>query len=461
MLGQRQTFQSVETHPMSQNSTQNPTSSGKVSALKGICRVPGDKSISHRALMFGGLASGETRISGLLQGEDVLKTAKAMAAVGANVRQEGDEWIIWGTGNGLLTEPDAPLDFGNAGTGCRLCMGLFGVYDFPTTYVGDASLSSRPMGRVLNPLKQMGVQVLGEEDGGRLPITLRGPWQTAPIEYPVPVPSAQVKSAVLLAGLNTPGITTVVEPHLTRDHTEKMLAGFGAALEVVVAADGGRRISVEGQGRLAGQNVTVPADPSSAAFPLVAALIVPDSEISLPDVMLNEARTGLITTLQEMGGNIEIIHQRSSGGEEIGDLIVKSSELKAIEVPAERAASMIDEYPVLAIAAAFAVGKTRMSGLYELRVKESDRLAAVARGLEANGVECIEGNVSLSVTGRPDGKGLGGGTVTTHLDHRIAMSFLTMGLASEKPVTVDDRSVMNTSFPGFAELMNGLGAKIG
>ncbi|MEM7067955.1 MAG: 3-phosphoshikimate 1-carboxyvinyltransferase [Pseudomonadota bacterium] len=446
---------------MNVNLIPKPMSSSKAKALSGNCRVPGDKSISHRSLMLGGLAYGETRIAGLLEGEDVLNTARVMSAVGANIRHEGDAWIIHGTGNGLLLEPEGEFDFGNAGTGCRLCMGLFGAYDFPTTYVGDASLSSRPMGRVLNPLKEMGVQVLAQEGDGRLPITLRGPWQTAPIEYRVPVPSAQVKSAVLFAGLNTPGITTVVEPHLTRDHTEKMLKGFGAEIEVVTADSGERRISVEGQGKLIGQNVTVPADPSSAAFPLVAALIVPGSEITLPNVLLNEARIGLVTTLLEMGGDIEITNRRNSGGEEIGDLIVKSSELKAITVPAERAASMIDEYPVLAVAASFAEGTTQMPGLHELRVKESDRLAAVARGLEANSVECVEGNDSLSVTGRPDGKGLGGGTVTTHLDHRIAMSFLVLGMASENPVTVDDGTVMNTSFPGFAELMNGLGGEIG
>lgn len=435
-------------------------SSSSAAPLAGVCRVPGDKSISHRALMFGGLASGTSRISGLLEGEDVLNTAKAMQAAGANVRRDGDDWVVHGTGNGLLLEPQEPLDFGNAGTGCRLCMGLFGVYDFPTTYIGDASLSSRPMARVLAPLRQMGVQVLDQQGDGRLPITLRGPWQTAPVDYHVPVPSAQVKSAVLLAGLNTPGITTVIEPHLTRDHTEKMLAGFGAEIEVETAKDGERRISIVGQGKLTGQDITVPADPSSAAFPLVAALIVPGSDVTLPDILLNEARTGIILTLQEMGGNIEITNRRNSGGEEIGDLVVKSSELKGIAVPAERAPSMIDEYPVLAIAASFAEGETRMAGLHELRVKESDRLAAVARGLEANGVDCREGNDSLSVQGRPDGKGLGGGTVTTHLDHRIAMSFLVMGMASERPVSVDDGRVMDTSFPGFADLMNALGGKI-
>ncbi len=437
-----------------------PLSSHTAKSLSGVCRVPGDKSISHRALMLGGLASGETRISGLLEGEDVINTLKTMQMVGALARKDGDYWVMHGTGNGLMLAPDEAFEFGNSGTGCRLCMGLFGAYDFKTIYKGDASLSSRPMNRVLNPLREMGVQVLEEEGEGRLPITLQGPWQTAPIEYVVPVPSAQVKSAILFAGLNTPGITTVVEPHLTRDHTEKMLKGFGAELEVETAKDGTRRISVEGQGKLVGQDVTVPADPSSAAFPLVAALIVEGSEITLPDVMLNEARVGLITTLMEMGGDIEITNKCNSGGEEIGDLIVKSSELKGITVPAERAASMIDEYPVLAIAASFAKGETNMLGLHELRVKESDRLAAVARGLEANSVPCEEGEDWLKVQGRPDGKGLGGGTVTTHLDHRIAMSFLVMGMASEKPVTVDDGSVMETSFPGFVSLMNRLGGDV-
>ena len=410
--------------------------------------------------MLGGLASGETRISGLLEGEDVLNTAKAMAGVGANIFQEEADWLVHGTGNGLLQEPLEPFDFGNAGTGCRLCMGLMGVYDFPTTYTGDASLSSRPMGRVLEPLKEMGVQVLAQTDDGRLPITLRGPWQAAPIEYRVPVPSAQVKSAVLLAGLNTPGITTVIEPHLTRDHTEKMLAGFGAQIEVETSSSGERRISVQGQGKLTGQSVTVPADPSSAAFPMVAALIVPDSDITIPDVMLNPARAGLVVTLRDMGGDIEVINERLSGGETIGDLVVRSSSLSGITVPAERAPSMIDEYPVLSIAAAFADGKTRMEGIGELRVKESDRLAAVTAGLEANGVSCKSGKDWLEVDGVPGGNGLGGATVSTHLDHRIAMSFLVMGLASGHPVTVDDGSVMETSFPGFKTLMNKLGATI-
>ncbi len=435
--------------------------SRKLHGLNGDCTVPGDKSISHRALMLGGLASGKTRITGLLEAEDVLNTLKAMQAVGAQAEKQGEEWHLVGTGNGVLLAPENDLDFGNSGTGCRLCMGLFGAYDFPTRFIGDASLSSRPMERILAPLKRMGVQVDEMQEGDRLPITLRGPWQTAPIEYRVPVPSAQVKSAVLLAGLNTPGITRVIEPHLTRDHTEKMLAGFGAEIGVETGKSGERRISLVGQGKLTGQDVIVPADPSSAAFPMVAALIVPESEITLKNILLNPARTGLITTLLEMGGNIEISNQRNSGGEEIGDLVVSSSELKGIEVPAERAASMIDEFPVLSVAAAFADGKTMMKGIGELRVKESDRLDAVARGLEINGVECRDGNDWLEVTGRPDGKGIGGGRVATQLDHRIAMSFLVMGMASEKPASVDDGSIINTSFPGFTELMNGLGAEIG
>ncbi|MEO0327764.1 MAG: 3-phosphoshikimate 1-carboxyvinyltransferase [Pseudomonadota bacterium] len=438
-----------------------PLTSHKASALSGLCRVPGDKSISHRALIFGGLASGESRINGLLEGEDVLRTADAMTAVGANIQKIGDEWIVHGTGNGLLLAPQSDFDFGNSGTGCRLCMGLFGAYDFVSTYTGDGSLSSRPMNRILTPLREMGVQVLNQQEGGRLPISLRGPWQTAPIEYHVPVPSAQVKSAVLLAGLNTPGITTVVEPHLTRDHTEKMLQGFGAELEVETKPDGSRHISLVGQGKLTGQAVTVPADPSSAAFPMVAALIVPGSDLTLPDILLNEARTGLIITLQEMGADISINNQRKSGGETIGDLCVRSSKLYGITVPAARAASMIDEYPVLAVAASFADGETLMEGLHELRVKESDRLSAVATALKKNSVVCEEGKDWLKVTGNPDGSGIGGATVTTHLDHRIAMSFLVLGMGSELPVSVDDGSVMETSFPGFAELMNSMGAEIG
>ncbi len=437
-----------------------PSTASKSDALSGRARVPGDKSISHRSFMFGGLASGQTRITGLLEGEDVLRTGDAMKAMGARIEKVGDEWIIDGVGNGCLLEAQAPLDFGNAGTGSRLTMGLVGTYDMKTTFIGDASLSKRPMARVLNPLREMGVQVLDAAPGDRMPLTLRGPKRATPISYRVPMASAQVKSAVLLAAINTPGVTTVIEPIMTRDHTEKMLAGFGAALEVETDAQGVRYIRLEGEGRLVGQTIAVPGDPSSAAFPLVAALLVPGSDIIIENVLMNPTRTGIIDTLLEMGGSIEILNRRDAGGEDVADLRVRHSDLKGVTVPPQRAPFMIDEYPVLAIAAAFAEGETVMDGLDELRVKESDRLAAVARGLEANGVDCTEGESSLVVRGRPGGKGLGGGTVATHLDHRIAMSFLVMGLASEKAVTVDDRSMIATSFPEFFGLMSELGASI-
>ncbi len=432
----------------------------KSPALTGTARIPGDKSISHRSFMFGGLASGETRITGLLEGEDVMRTGDAMKAMGAQIEKRQAEWIIQGVGNGCLLQPEGPLDFGNAGTGSRLTMGLVGVYDMETTFIGDASLSGRPMARVLDPLRQMGVQVLKASPGDRMPITLRGPRTAAPIVYRVPMASAQVKSAVLLAGLNAPGITTVIEPVMTRDHTEKMLKGFGANISVETDEQGVRHIFIEGQGKLAGRTIAVPGDPSSAAFLAVAALIVPGSDVVIENVLMNPTRTGLITTLLEMGASIELMNPRDAGGEDVADLRVRSSELKGVTVPADRAPSMIDEYPVLAVAASFAEGKTLMQGLEELRVKESDRLAAVARGLEANGVDCTESETSLIVRGRPGGKGLGGGTVATHLDHRIAMSFLVMGLASEKPVTVDDRAMIATSFPEFMGLMAGLSAEI-
>ncbi|ESZ59354.1 3-phosphoshikimate 1-carboxyvinyltransferase [Mesorhizobium sp. L103C131B0] len=452
---------------MSHAAAAKPATARKSSALSGTARVPGDKSISHRSMMFGGLASGETRVTGLLEGEDVMRTAAAMKAMGAHIEKRGAEWVIRGTGNGALLQPEGPLDFGNAGTGSRLTMGLVGTYDMETTFIGDASLSGRPMGRVLEPLRQMGVQVLKATPGDRMPITLHGPKHAAPITYRVPMASAQVKSAVLLAGLNTPGITTVIEPVMTRDHTEKMLRGFGANLSVETDERGVRHIFVEGQGKLTGQTIAVPGDPSSAGFPLVAALIVPGSDIVIENVLMNPTRTGLLLTLQEMGGQIDILNPRNAGGEDVADLRVRYSELKGVTVPPERAPSMIDEYPVLAVAASFAEGETLMQGLEELRVKESDRLAAVANGLKLNGVDCTEGEASLAVRGKPGGKGLGGHpngqdtTVQTHLDHRIAMSFLVMGLATEKPVTIDDAAMIATSFPEFMGLMTGLGAEIG
>ena len=437
-----------------------PATARRSPPLSGRARVPGDKSISHRSIHA--RRPGLRRDAGHrpARGRGRHAHRRRHASHGRRGEKEGDAWVLRGTGNGALLEPVAPLDFGNAGTGSRLTMGLVGTYDMRTTFVGDASLSRRPMGRVLDPLRQMGVQVVEAAPGDRMPLTLHGPKVAAPIVYRVPMASAQVKSAVLLAGLNTPGITTVVEPVMTRDHTEKMLRGFGAALEVETDRDGVRTIRVEGQGRLAGQRIAVPGDPSSAGFPLVAALLVPGSDIVIENVLLNPTRTGLIATLVDMGGSIELLDRRLAGGEEVADLRVRASELKGVAVPAERAPSMIDEYPVLAVAAAFAEGETHMEGLEELRVKESDRLAAVAAGLRANGVDCTEGEAALSVRGRPGGRGLGGGSVATHLDHRIAMAFLVMGLAAEKPVSVDDASMIATSFPDFVDLMSRLGALV-
>ncbi|MEE2952288.1 MAG: 3-phosphoshikimate 1-carboxyvinyltransferase [Pseudomonadota bacterium] len=440
--------------------TARPLTAKRIAALSGTARIPGDKSISHRAFLFGGLASGTTRVTGLLEGEDVIATGRAMSAMGARIAKDGDSYLVEGVGNGCLMEPETALDFGNAGTGARLTMGLVGPYDFGATFVGDASLSKRPMGRVLDPLREMGVQVVARSRD-RLPLSIHGPKVAAPIEYRVPMASAQVKSAVLLAALNTPGITTVVEPIMTRDHTEKMLEGFGASIEVETDKDGVRHIRLEGQGNLKGVgHFEVPGDPSSAAFPIVAAVIVPGSEVTIENVLMNPTRTGLIETLIEMGASIEITHRRKSGGEDVADLIVRHSELTGIEVPASRAPSMIDEYPALAVAAAFAKGQTVMRGLDELRVKESDRLAAVAAGLAANGVAHEEGEDWLVVTGDPDGRGYGGGTVETHLDHRIAMSFLVLGLACEKGVTVDDGRMIATSFPEFVSLVQALGGSI-
>jgi 3-phosphoshikimate 1-carboxyvinyltransferase len=441
------------------DSAPQPLASIASTGLAGTVRVPGDKSISHRSLMFGALALGETVITGLLEGEDVLNTAKAMAAMGARIERwnDDDSWHVTGVGLGGFQPPVQTIDFGNSGTGARLVMGLVATTPISARMSGDASLRSRPMGRIVTPLKLFGTR-FDTADGDRMPLTVHGAKEPVPVEYRLPMASAQVKSAVLLAGLNAPGETTVIEPEATRDHTEKMLKGFGADLKFGEADDGARTITVKGHVELKGQRVEVPGDPSSAAFPLVAALIVPDSEVTVENVLLNETRTGLITTLQEMGADITISNERTSGGEPIGDVTARTSKLKGVTVPASRAPSMIDEYPVLAVAAAFAKGTTRMEGLHELRVKESDRLAAVASGLKANGVTCETGDDWLEVTGGA-GKAAGGGTVTTHLDHRIAMSFLVMGLASDQPVTVDDGNVMATSFPGFRSFMEGLGAR--
>ena len=442
------------------DSAAQPLKSLSSPRLAGRVTVPGDKSISHRSLMFGALALGETVITGLLEGEDVLNTAKAMAAMGARVERWNDDnsWHVTGVGLGGFQPPAQTIDFGNSGTGARLVMGLIATTPISARMSGDASLRSRPMGRIVTPLEKFGVRFETAE-GGRMPLTVHGAHHPVPVEYRLPVASAQVKSAVLLAGLNAPGETTVIEPEATRDHTERMLQGFGADLRIGQADDGARTITVKGHVELKAQTIEVPGDPSSAAFPLVAAIITPDSEVTVENVLLNETRTGLITTLIEMGADITISNKRVAGGEPVGDVTARSSRLTGVTVPAARAPSMIDEYPILAVAAAFANGTTRMEGLHELRVKESDRLAAVAAGLKANGVSCETGDDWLEVTGGA-GEARGGGTVATHLDHRIAMSFLVMGLASQAPVTVDDGNVMATSFPGFHSFMAGLGARL-
>jgi 3-phosphoshikimate 1-carboxyvinyltransferase len=433
-----------------------PLSSAQAASLKGRIKVPGDKSMSHRSLMFGAIALGETRISGLLEAEDVVNTAKAMIALGAKAaKQSNGHWHVEGVGIGGLKSPTGDLDFGNSGTGVRLAMGLMASTPLTARCVGDASLSKRPMGRVTTPLQKFGA-TFDTAEGGRLPLTLHGSAQAKPVNYTLPMASAQVKSAVLLAGINTQGVTTVIEPVATRDHTERMLKAFGAKLEVKLV-DGIRHISIEGGHELKGQVIDIPGDPSSAAFPMVAALITPGSEIVIENIMLNPTRTGLIDTLIEMGGDIEIVNRRVAGGEDVGDLQVKYSKLKGVAVPAARAPSMIDEYPILSVAASFADGITRMQGLEELRVKESDRLAAVEAGLRANGVKTASGKDWLEVSG---GGAKGGGVVVTHMDHRIAMSFLVMGLASAQSTHVDDSAFIATSFPGFTELLNGMGAKI-
>jgi 3-phosphoshikimate 1-carboxyvinyltransferase len=436
------------------NAPLKPLTAARATRLIGHLRVPGDKSISHRALIFGALATGITRIRGLLEAEDVLNTAKAVTAMGALAAKQGDVWEVKGRGVGGLRAPDGPLDFGNSGTGTRLMMGVVAGHAMTVTMTGDASLSKRPMRRVLGPLRQMGLEIL--DDGKEtLPLKMRGSSELVPIEYTLPVPSAQVKSAILIAGLHAAGETTVIEKEATRDHTERMLRFFGAEVRTV-AKDGLTRITVKGDAEMHGRDVTVPGDPSSAAFLACAALIVPGSDVTIEGVLVNETRTGLYTTLQEMGGDVTFLNLREEGGEPIADIRVRSSKFKGVHVPAHRAPSMIDEYPVLAAIAAFAVGETRMDGLAELKVKESDRLAATAAGLHANGVAArVEGD-SLIVTGT--GKVKGGGTVATHLDHRIAMAFLTMGLASENPVTVDDTAMIATSFPEFRGLMEKLGA---
>jgi len=444
-----------------------PLTARRNGPLRGTVGVPGDKSISIRALILGALTVGKTRIEGMLEGEDALNTAKALQELGAGIERSGErQWSIHGVGVGGFAEPGHALNFGNSGTGCRLTLGAVAGCPITATFDGDASLRSRPMQRVLDPLQRIGARTLASADG-RLPLTLAGARDPLPIVFRPPVASAQLKSATLLAGLSAPGETVVIEAEPTRDHTEKMLAHFGAQVRVEAvpgepaggeAHNRGRRITLVGQPELNPQLVAVPADPSSAAFPLVAALLVPGSEVILNGVMMNPLRTGLLTTLDEMGAAIERLDERNQGGEDVADLRIRASALRSVEVPAARAPSMIDEYPVLAVAAAFAEGTTVMRGLKELRVKESDRLAATAALLRENGVAVEIAGDDLIVEGK--GRAPGGGLVTTHMDHRIAMAALVMGLASDKPVKIDDGTFIATSFPGFVELMRSLGADL-
>jgi 3-phosphoshikimate 1-carboxyvinyltransferase len=429
--------------------------------LRGRIRVPGDKSISHRALIIGALAVGRTTVRGLLEADDVERTAAALRLLGAAIGAGGDgAWEVYGVGVGGLAEPAEVLDLGNSGTGARLLMGLAATHPFTVLFTGDESLRRRPMRRVAAPLERMGARIIAR-DGCRLPLAVVGTAMPVPITYRLAVPSAQVKSAILLAGLNAPGETTVIEPEPTRDHTERLLRYFGVDLEVGPADDRGtgaaKAIRLAGCPEIAGRDVTVPGDVSSAAFPALAALTVPDSEITIEGVGVNPLRLGLYETLREMGADIVFSTPADACGEPVADLTVRASQLEGVEVPAERAPTMIDEYPALAVAAAFAEGTTTMRGLAELRLKESDRLRAIAEGLAACGVRVEEAEDTLTVFGggRP-----GGGAVAARMDHRIAMAFLVLGAGTKAPVRVDDGTMIETSFPGFAELMNGLGAAI-
>ena len=446
---------------MSAHAEPVPMIARRSAGLKGQAHVPGDKSISHRSLILGALSVGETRVEGLLEGQDVLDTAKAMRAFGAEVvRHAPGAWSVHGVGVGGLAEPADIIDCGNSGTGVRLIMGTMATSPVTATFTGDASLRGRPMGRVTEPLGLFGARAYGRQ-GGRLPMTIVGAADPVPVTYAVPVPSAQVKSAVLLAGLNAPGETVVIEREATRDHSERMLAGFGAEI-VVETLPEGRVIRLKGQPELRPQEIVVPRDPSSAAFPVCAALITEGSDVLVPNIGLNPTRAGLFTTLREMGADLTYENLHDEGGEPVADLRARfSPALTGIEVPPERAASMIDEYPVLSVVAAFAGGATVMRGVRELRVKESDRIDAMARGLRAAGITVEEGPDWWIVHGRGFGAVPGGVTVETRLDHRIAMSFLVMGLASNAAMTVDDGSPIATSFPVFESLMTGLGAEIG
>ena len=428
--------------------------------LKGEVSIPGDKSISHRSLILGALAIGQTRITGLLEGQDVLDTARAMVSFGAQLEKvEGGEWYVEGVGVGGFAEPETVVDCGNSGTGVRLIMGAMATTPINVTFTGDHSLNSRPMGRVTDPLSKFGVATFGRSKG-RLPMTIVGARSPIPIQYTVPVPSAQVKSALLLAGLNVPGDTIITETEKTRDHTERMLSSFGAEIKVEDYPNR-RLITLSGYSELKGQNVLVPSDPSSAAFPICAAITVEGSDILVPNITLNETRAGLFTTLIEMGANLSFENEREESGEPVADIrACFSPDLQGIEVPPERAASMIDEYPILAVVAANASGETIMRGVRELRVKESDRIEAMAKGLRSNGVSVDEGEDWWIVKGNGAGSVKGGSTCQTFLDHRIAMSFLILGLSSQKYIEIDDCSPINTSFPNFIQLMRELGANL-
>jgi 3-phosphoshikimate 1-carboxyvinyltransferase len=446
---------------MSSHADPQPLTAREGAPLRGEAVIPGDKSVSHRALILGALAVGETRITGLLEGQDVLDTGKAMAAFGATVVRDGPgAWRVAGVGVGGFSEPSDVIDCGNSGTGVRLIMGAMATSPITATFTGDASLRGRPMGRVTEPLSLFGAQSFGRA-GGRLPLTMVGSRHPVPVEYRLPVASAQVKSAMLLAALNAPGESAVIEPEPTRDHSERMLRGFGAEIAVEQTADG-RVIRLTGRPELVPQTIAVPRDPSSAAFPVCAALMVEGSEVLVPGIGMNPTRAGLYGTLREMGADLSFENAREEGGEPVADLRARfSGAMKGIEVPPERAPSMIDEYPILAAVAACAEGATIMRGIRELRVKESDRIDAMARGLEACGVRVEETEDSLTVHGRGAGGVPGGSTVATRLDHRIAMSFLCLGLATRAPVTVDDAGPIATSFPTFAPLMAAMGADFG
>lgn len=434
----------------------NSLSSSKTNSLKGIAKIPGDKSISHRAIMFGAIADGQTTVQGLLEGEDVLCTAAAMRAMGADIEKKDDLWVIEGT-NGTLKQPGAPLDMGNSGTSTRLLMGLVSGHGIDVQFIGDKSLSKRPMQRITNPLSEMGISCTSTE--GRLPLTVTASEKTLSINYELPVASAQVKSAVLLAGLQANGTTTIIENKPTRDHTERMLRAMGATVVVKGLENGGHEISLNGRPHLTGGHIIVPSDPSSAAFPVAAASLCPTSKITVPNICMNPARFGFYETLADMGANITFKNTRNQSGETVTDIEIQSSTLNGINVPTARVPSMIDEFPVLSVIAACANGTTYMTGLAELRVKESDRLAIMASGLKACGVNLEEGEDSLTIygTGTPP---KGGALIKTELDHRIAMSFLILGCVTESPVTVDDATPIATSFPDFINLMTGLGAKI-